>query len=286
MKPLRARIQAVCGETGAPQMVVEKDYAISYVLLGIARSSELRSALILKGGTTLKKLYFGDYRFSEDLDASALDGPTGADLEAALARMVDNVRDLLTESGPFTVGVERHTEHAPHPTGQEAFTVRVRFPWHPSPLCRVKLEVTHDEAVLLPPDERRILHSCDEPLDGLVRCYRLEEIVAEKLRALLQTRARLHARGWARPRARDYYDLWRILTRYGESLERTRLPGLVGAKCEHRGIRYESVDSFFASDLVAMTTRSWDASLSSFVRPLPACDRVLGELRALLHCLV
>lgn len=59
MKPLRARIQAACASTGAPQTVVEKDYAISYVLLAIARTKALWTAFILKGGTTLKKLYWG-----------------------------------------------------------------------------------------------------------------------------------------------------------------------------------------------------------------------------------
>lgn len=230
MKPLRARIQAACASTGAPQTVVEKDYAISYVLLAIARTMTLRKTFVLKGGTTLKKLYFGDYRFSEDLDVSALDAPTGPELEAALHEVATDAAGLLAAYGPFDVSMERYTEHSPHPTGQEAFIVRVRFPWHPSPLCRVKLEVTHDEPVLLPPEERPILHAFEEAIEGMVRRYRLEEVVAEKLRALLQTQRKLHARGWTRPRARDYYDLWRVLTRYGEGLERSTTPSPTASK--------------------------------------------------------
>ncbi len=42
--------------------------------------------------------------------------------------------------------------------------------------------------------------------------------MAEKLRALLQSRARLHARGWGATRVcRDYYDLWAVLKREVQS---------------------------------------------------------------------
>jgi uncharacterized protein len=285
VKPVQARIRAASEGSGAPQTVVEKDYAISYVLLGIARSA-LQPVLVLKGGTALKKLYFGDYRFSEDLDVSALGAPTGPELEAALQGAVAGTADLLATHGPFDVSMERYTERTPHPAGQEAFTIRMRFPWHPSPLCRVKLEITHDEPILLPPEERQILHSFEESMEGLVRCYRLEEVVAEKLRALLQTQQRLRARGWTRPRARDYYDLWRILTRYGESLDRQLLPGLVAAKCRHRNVSYDSLDCFFSGDLTAEASRHWESTLGSFVSPLPACAQVLSELRPLLAGLV
>ena len=40
--------------------------ALSYLLAGIAANPDLSGTLIFKGGTALKKLYFGDYRFSAD----------------------------------------------------------------------------------------------------------------------------------------------------------------------------------------------------------------------------
>ncbi|PYV80988.1 MAG: hypothetical protein DMG05_30700, partial [Acidobacteria bacterium] len=48
--------------------------------------------------------------------------------------------------------------------------------------------------------------------------YALEEIVAEKLRAILQHFEKLEVRGWSRSRARDYYDLWRILATYQDQM--------------------------------------------------------------------
>jgi predicted nucleotidyltransferase component of viral defense system len=47
--------------------VLERDYCLAWLLAGIAES-EIRAILGFKGGTALKRCYFGDYRFSEDLD--------------------------------------------------------------------------------------------------------------------------------------------------------------------------------------------------------------------------
>jgi predicted nucleotidyltransferase component of viral defense system len=52
------------------QYIVEKDYALSYLLASIAKTTEFGETLVLKGGTALKKLYYDQYRFSEDLDFS------------------------------------------------------------------------------------------------------------------------------------------------------------------------------------------------------------------------
>ena len=75
----------------------------------------------------------------------------------------------------------------------------------------VKIEITHDEPVLLPAPVMPVAHGYEETLEAAVRAYRLEEICAEKLRATRQTQAKLNARGWARPRGRDSYDLWHLV---------------------------------------------------------------------------
>jgi len=194
MKPLRMRIREAASSTGVGEQVVEKDYALSYVLAGIAAQPELAGSLVFKGGTALKKLFFGDYRFSEGLDFSALDSPRGDDLEHAVRQAVGHSAELLAEQGAFALEVARYVEREPHPHGQEAFVIRVRFPWHPSPLCRVKLEISHDEPGLLEPDSRTMIHGYGENMDVKVRCYQLEEVIAEKLRCLLQTQRKLLAR--------------------------------------------------------------------------------------------
>ena len=62
----------------------------------------------------------------------------------------------------------------------------------------MKLEVTVDEPILLSATVRPVIHGYGEELTGAVRAYSLEEIVAEKLRALLQNEARRGEQGWVR----------------------------------------------------------------------------------------
>ena len=184
MKPLRLKIQDQTQLKKVPQHVIEKDYALSYILAGIAKHPVLSETLVFKGGTALKKIYFGDYRFSEDLDFSVLNAPKGDALVQALSEAVEISKKLLNEYGAFSIELKRNPEHAPHPKGQEAFNIYLKFPWQPTPLCRIKVEVTHDEPVILTPIKKPILHDYQELIECIVACYPIEEVIAEKLRAL------------------------------------------------------------------------------------------------------
>ena len=74
MRPLRTRLQEARRRLGIPWKVLERDHLLSWVLAGISQTPMLRDSLVVKGGTALPKCYFGDYRFSEDLDFSGLEG--------------------------------------------------------------------------------------------------------------------------------------------------------------------------------------------------------------------
>src|SRR5471030_2216003 len=103
MKPLRIKIQEEVNQKKVPQHVIEKDYALSYVLAGIAKQPELSHSLIFKGGTALKKIFFGDYRFSEDLDFSVINAPKNNQLENALINALTHSKELLNEYGSFDI---------------------------------------------------------------------------------------------------------------------------------------------------------------------------------------
>ena len=47
---------------------IERDFVLGWALFGIYSNPLLVKALVLKGGTALKKIYFENYRFSQDLD--------------------------------------------------------------------------------------------------------------------------------------------------------------------------------------------------------------------------
>lgn len=237
---LQKALQQRARKLRIPLDTVAKDYVIGHLLATISAQPELGSALVFKGGTALKKLYFGDYRFSEDLDYTAMKAPSGKALESALRRAVDGAARTLSERGPFTAILERGDHRDPHPGGQESFKARVQLPWQREPLCSIKIEITADEPVILPAPRRPLLHSYDDGLRAELLVYALEEIVAEKLRALLQSEARRLKRGWTRPRARDFYDLWRVLGDLHKDVDSAVIPAVLRQKCEVRSVSFTS----------------------------------------------
>ncbi|NOR82538.1 MAG: hypothetical protein GQ526_03495 [Ardenticatenales bacterium] len=264
-----------------PYWLVEKDYALSYLLAGIMRVDDLRDGLLLKGGTALKKAYFPGYRFSEDLDFSIRPDKKLGDTDTLIHRAVAECEQLLQERGAFLVTWQRLELRLPHPGGQDAFVVRVQFPGQRQPFCRLKVKVTHDELVLFPSFKRSLLHGFPENMTVSLNCYSLEEIAAEKLRALLQSRMRLSERGWGASRVcRDYYDLWRI---FGErELNRLQFIKNLARKCEHREMEFESAMTFFDPAIVKVAERQWARQLSPFVPDPPAAGRVLRDLQSMI----
>src|SRR5882762_6108903 len=51
-----------------PETTIERDYCLAWLLCSMASHPVLSEALAFKGGTALRRVHFGEYRFSEDLD--------------------------------------------------------------------------------------------------------------------------------------------------------------------------------------------------------------------------
>ena len=266
---------------GVQFWIVEKDYALSYLLKAISLTDGLGDALVLKGGTALRKLYFRDYRFSEDLDYSTREIGPIAELDAKLHRAVQRAGELLQERGSFNIEYELVTLRDPHPRGQSSYVVRVQFPHHQAPICRLKVEITIDEPIILEPDRRLIIHNFTEELEGEVLVYQLREVVAEKLRALLQTLVHVEERGWGTGRVpRDYYDLWYLLK--NQDFSGAALVALSQEKASHRNVKVSSASDFFHPKLLELAKRQWDKQLRIFVPTAPDADVVLAEAQDLI----
>ena len=287
MRPLRTRLLEARRRLGIPWEVLERDYLLSWVLAGISQVPVLRDELVFKGGTALRKCYFGDYRFSEDLDFSALSGlPQGEEMERLVREACETAVRLLDEHAPVEVSCQRYSEREPHPGGQEAFAIRARFPWQNRLQTRVMIEVTVDEEIMRSPERRRVIHQYGEPLDVDVQVYSLEEIVAEKLRALLQQAEMFERRGWSRSRARDYYDLWRVLGEYGDGLNLEGFDLLLREKCAVRSVSFTGPDDFFHEAMLAYVEETWEQWLGPLVPGLPSFDTVINGLRPQVEALV
>jgi predicted nucleotidyltransferase component of viral defense system len=220
--------------------VLERDCLLSWILAGISRHERLCETLVFKGGTALKKCYLGDYRFSEDLDFSGLAGvPVGGGMEAAIDSVCRTATELLDEHAPVRIVWERYTERDPHPGGQEAFSIRAQLPWQRTPQTRALVEVAVDEPILKVPSRRRVIHDHGEPLEADVQVDALEEIIAEKLRAILQHRQML----------------------------------------EERGVGFQGLGDFFDDAMLAYVERTWSEWPGNLVPDLPTFEQVMGELR-------
>ena len=287
MKPLRTRLQEARKRLGIPWEILERDYLLSWVLAGISLEDSLCETLVLKGGSALRKCYFGDYRFSEDLDFSGLEGvPIGKAMADAMQGVCRAATRLLDEYAPIEVACERYTEREPHPGGQEAFTIRARLPWQRQSHTRVMVEVSVDEKVLRPAPKRAVIHGYGEPLESQVRVYALDEIVAEKLRAILQHAGELGERGWSRSRARDYYDLWRVLGTYKGIMDLTGFASFLREKCAVRRVSFVGPEDFFQEEMLAYVEKTWNQWLGPLVPGLPAYKTVMGELRPQIEDLI
>ncbi|MDP3443576.1 MAG: nucleotidyl transferase AbiEii/AbiGii toxin family protein [Ignavibacteria bacterium] len=279
--PLSTRLSDECLKAGVSRYIIEKDYALSWVLVGISEVPRLKQHLIFKGGTCLKKCYFGSYRYSEDLDFSALgDFPKGKELESCMRQAARRSQELLVQLiGNTEITCERYQEKQPHPFNQEAFIFRAKFPYQKAPLVRVLVEVTTQEKILTSPQDKRIIHEYGEEISSKIQSYTLEEIIAEKACAILTNTKKLHERTWVRSRARDYYDLWCIFKKFDQDIKFDELPFLIKEKCALRGEAFTSSEDFFNEHYIKEVSRTWNEWLGPLVPYLPDSQIVFSELK-------
>lgn len=255
--------------------VVEKDYVLGWLLAALGADGETGVRWVFKGGTCIKKCYIETYRFSEDLDFSLTPDAMydEADLRAVLTGAIQQADNL---SGVRFGADALELRHRQNRAGTRTYEVRLGYqgPMGGPATPKVRFDLTQTEAILLPPERRPIFHPYPDelPAGATVHCYPLEELLAEKTRALLE-----------RTRPRDLYDVV-LLLESGElrpDLERTR--EVLGRKCAAKGILPPG-----AAALVAQVKESaelaaeWENMLSHQLPSLPPLAGILERLPALL----
>src|SRR5579872_2003003 len=145
----------LAGEGGRriPESVLERDYCLAWFLAVLA-VSDLRPALAFKGGTALKRCYFGDYRFSEDLDFT-LTAPLSPDeLKAQLEPVCAAVREA---SGiVFSFDREDRQKH------DNSYTFYLRYEGPLPRASNVKVDITLHEQIVYSLPERAVLRGYEE----------------------------------------------------------------------------------------------------------------------------
>ena len=215
-------------------MVVDLDYSLGWFLLGMRKTSTSLGGLLFKGGTCLRKCYFHDYRFSEDLDFTATKYLSPADLEEWIKKSVDWVSNY---DGPDFHVQPIHLEVVDDEYGNESYQARIYYRgplrWGGSPRT-VKLDITRAEVILLPVNEKQIIHSYSDQAsfaDINLPCYSLEEVIAEKIRAV----------GGQRRFAvsRDLYDIYNLIS---TGIDVNAVKQILPRKFEIKGLTMKGID--------------------------------------------
>ena len=177
-----------------PEAVIERDYVLAWFLTGLA-GHPLREVLAFKGGTALRRCWFEDYRFSEDLDFTLIRPITFDEILAGFTEIYAAVEAACG----LRITFDREDRHG----HQNSHTFYLRYQGPLPATNNVKVDIAINEILCFPLLDRpihRIYDGFDDlPAGPTLKAYAIEEIVVEKLVALSDR---------ARNEPRDLYDLW------------------------------------------------------------------------------
>lgn len=274
----KAEVLAVAEESGLLPTTIEKDYALGWMLFGIAQHPRLTD-WIFKGGTCLKKCYFETYRFSEDLDFTLPD-------DAPLEIVREDLRGVAAWVSEAT-GIEipddgLEVEQSVNKQGQATYYARLTFR---GPLAlarqsrqRIRFDLTHHELVAQTPVHRPVFHpysDVPQPVP-VVRSYSLEEILAEKARALVQRTGR----------ARDVYDVVNIGRNFRANVDPDRTRDLAIQKFAYKGLSSPLPELILAGIQPDVLEVDWNNALRHQLRVLPPAGEFLEGLGEVLRWLL
>jgi len=245
-----------------PEAIIERDYCLAWFLVGLA-GHPMRDVLAFKGGTALRRCYFGNYRFSEDLDFTLMQP-----IEfAAIRKGLDEIFAEVEKGSGIKMAFDREDKDS----HQNCYTFYIRYQG-PLPAANdVKVDITIKEKGCFDLVEVPILKSyqlyADIPENRTIKVYDLREIAVEKLAALTDK---------ARNEPRDLYDLWYLITYADLSFE--PLHGELEAKLTFRERPLEGLADVLAAKRDRLA-KLWTTRLAHQMSALPEFDDVFRTVQ-------
>lgn len=174
-------IQQKAREMGVRDQQIEKDYILSWILQGISQHEQLSKAIVFKGGTVLKKIYFADYRFSEDLDFTLLDDAISNEQIFAWFK---ETFDYVQEEANIKLAIIDNNEHE---DGGINFYISYIGPLGgQGSNKKVKVDISKSEKLEFEPVLKNVLTRYSDLSKHQLLCYSLEEVLVEKMRTVMQ----------------------------------------------------------------------------------------------------
>lgn len=171
---------------------VERDYVFGWLLKAFYEHPFLARHLIFKGGNCMRKAYYPDTRFSADLDFGVTDVVDPDLFGSAINEACRSAQDacgVLFETDKNTFSADRMIDRQ-----RQAFKGRVYFKDFygndQNLTISVKLDVTEFDRLVLPATTRTLIHPYSDAAAcrAEIQCVAIEELVANKLKCLLQRR--------------------------------------------------------------------------------------------------
>lgn len=244
---------------GISEKVIEKDYCLTWLLTAIAESS-FSDILAFKGGTAIKKIYFPDYRYSEDLDFTVL---AGTDPEQLITE-TNKVLRLLSKSQGFQFAIpEEKIERR-----SDSLTLYINYvgPLQARLDSRlIKVDFTLSEKLLFPIDKKPIHSSYSDATESKpFPTYSLEEILTEKLCAII-----------GRTEPRDIYDAAFL---FDLDLDFYRIPDAFREKVAFKGIDHKRISTIL-DEKKSKFSRMWQTRLADQIKDLPHMEEIMRRLQ-------
>jgi len=260
----RSELQRLANREKVALGTLEKDYVITEVLKALSLVPALSELLVFKGGTALRKVYFADWRYSEDLDFTVKHDMTKDELRRELDKWYQQIG--------LDSQIQLTTKMLHKPDGYAR--VRTQFVGPLSYPAMIFMDLSFDEPLCLEPDCREILAAPFSSEEQKVLAYPLEELLAEKIRSLLE-----------RGKSRDYYDVWRLFKEHSSSLDLKLLGTVLQKKLSHKGLTIAGMGDFLPQD-TRVLKRYWEKDLGQQIISLPSLDEVIEESQDMLNKLV
>lgn len=250
--------------------IIEKDYVLTWILVAINHHKDLAGKWIFKGGTCLKKCYFQNYRFSEDLDFTILEqGHLRLDfLYQTFYEIVDWVYDRTGMEIPKElIKFDLHPEiEKGYVEGRIYYTGPLR---QKGSLAKIILDITSNEVLVLKPEKRTILHGYSDFLEELMftHCYSFTEIFAEKFRALAQ-----------RLRPRDLYDVIRLYENKAMLHDKDALIKAMHDKFAFKSITIPNIGDIYSHKYFHELMSEWNNMLKHQLPNLEPIELYINQL--------
>lgn len=252
-------IQQKARETGVRDQQIEKDYMLSWILKGISQQKLLSKIIVFKGGTVLKKIYFENYRFSEDLDFTLTDNNiTNEQIAAWFKESFEYIGDETNI--PFDI-----IDNNEHEDGGINFYISYKGPLGgQGSNKRIKVDISRSEKMEFKPVLKPAFIDYSDLQEYHLLCYTLEEVLIEKMRSVMQRMA-----------ARDFYDIWYLLAEHG--MEVDFYLDEFNKKCASKGLNTSDFPKKLAERLPQYKGR-WSNSMHEQIKNLPSFDKVEREV--------